>query len=89
MFSDYDPEMNTDYEYKYALIMTLIWLLFQAHKCPDKALAQKMFLPLAERMTKKFVEDGKIEAEAGKIKLNCLQLQIMHYTFDSKSSFGS
>lgn len=40
--------------------------LFQAHNCTDKALAQKMFLPLAERMTKKFVEDGKIEAEAGK-----------------------
>ena len=41
-------------------------ILFQAHNCADQNLARKMFLPLAERMTKKYVEDKKIEAEAGK-----------------------
>ena len=31
----------------------------------DEKLAKTMFLPLAERMTQKYVTDGKIEAEAG------------------------
>ena len=34
-----------------------------------------MFLPLAERMTKKYVDDGKIEAEAGKTGFACISLK--------------
>ena len=37
---------------------------FQAHTS-DSKLAQTMFLPLAERMTQKYVKDDRIEAEAG------------------------
>ena len=29
-------------------------------------LAKSMFLPLAERMTKKYVEEGRVNAEAGR-----------------------
>jgi len=33
-----------------------------------------MFLPLAERMTKKFVDDGRIEAEAGRWTTSHIEL---------------
>jgi len=35
----------------------------QAHG--DKKLGPVMYLPLAEKMTLKYIEDGKLEAEAG------------------------
>ncbi len=41
-----------------------MFLLLQAHVADDK-LAQTMFLPLAEKMTLKYVTENKIEAEAG------------------------
>ena len=37
--------------------------LLQAHKDPN--MGKKMFLPLAEKMTQKYIKDDKIEAEAG------------------------
>ena len=40
-------------------------IVMQAHFADEK-LAQTMFLPLAERMTLKYVTDNKIEAEAGR-----------------------
>ncbi|XP_052801736.1 N-alpha-acetyltransferase 25, NatB auxiliary subunit-like [Mya arenaria] len=51
------PQKNP---YYFWAVMSIV---MQAHSSPHD-LAQKMFLPLAERMTKKFVEDDKIEAEA-------------------------
>ena len=42
----------------------------QAHNCTDSNLSKKMFLPLAEKMTKKYVDEGKIEAEAGTVELD-------------------
>lgn len=39
----------------------------KAHGAEDK-LAKTMFLPLAEKMTLKYVDDDKIEAEAGNWK---------------------
>ncbi|KAL8619116.1 hypothetical protein ACOMHN_019388 [Nucella lapillus] len=38
--------------------------VMQAHSCPDSRLAKTMYLPLAERMTKKYVDEDKIDAEA-------------------------
>lgn len=38
----------------------------------DEKLAKQMLLPLAERMTEKFVTDNRIEAEAGKQSLYIL-----------------
>ncbi|KAK7505933.1 hypothetical protein BaRGS_00002655, partial [Batillaria attramentaria] len=38
--------------------------VMQAHSSPDPKLAKTMYLPLAERMTKKYMDEGKIEAEA-------------------------
>ncbi|KAK7088103.1 N-alpha-acetyltransferase 25, NatB auxiliary subunit-like [Littorina saxatilis] len=38
--------------------------IMQAHSSPDPKLAKTMYLPLAERMTKKYVDEGKIDAEA-------------------------
>ncbi len=31
-----------------------------------------MFLPLAERMTKKYITEGKVEAEAGRTEFFCV-----------------
>ena len=42
-------------------------LSHQAHSSPDPRLAKTMYLPLAERMTKKYVDEDKIDAEAGEI----------------------
>ncbi|ESO95376.1 hypothetical protein LOTGIDRAFT_215027 [Lottia gigantea] len=39
-------------------------IVMQAHTAPDKKLSEKMYLPLAERMTSKYIKDDKIEAEA-------------------------
>ncbi|XP_076434680.1 N-alpha-acetyltransferase 25, NatB auxiliary subunit-like isoform X2 [Babylonia areolata] len=38
--------------------------VMQAHSSPDPKLAKTMYLPLAERMTKKYVDEDKIDAEA-------------------------
>lgn len=40
-------------------------IVMQAYTSGDQNLASNMFLPLAERMSKKYVDEGKIEAEAG------------------------
>ena len=61
------------YFHLFSACMTYIWFekmllkfsFLQAHNCSDANLSKKMFLPLAERMTKKYVDEGKIEAEAG------------------------
>jgi len=53
--------------------LTNIYVTPQAHNSPDE-LAKKMFLPLAERMTKKFVDDGRIEAEAGRWTTSHIEL---------------
>ncbi|XP_050408491.1 N-alpha-acetyltransferase 25, NatB auxiliary subunit [Patella vulgata] len=39
-------------------------IVMQAHTSPDKKLSEKMYLPLAERMTEKYIKDDNIEAEA-------------------------
>ena len=41
------------------------WLLSQAHESPDSKIVQVMYLPLAERLMEKYVEEKKVEAEAG------------------------
>lgn len=60
--------------------------MFQAKNSEEK-IAQKVMLPLAERMVKKFIDEGKIEAEQEiqlflmilemqvTIFLNCLNIQ--------------
>ena len=58
----------------------MLWMcgIGQAQNAEEK-LAKSMFLPLAERMARKYVEEKKIEAEAGgsakagKIKTSCVQ----------------
>ena len=47
-------------------------LVMQAHL--DKNLAEKMYLPLADRMVTKYVDDEKIEAEA-EVQLYLIILQ--------------
>ncbi len=47
--------------YYFWAIMSIV---MQAHGAEEK-LAKTMFLPLAERMTQKYVSEEKIEAEAG------------------------
>ena len=42
----------------------------------EEKLAKTMFLPLAERMSQKYVTDGKIEAEAGTI-LTFMQIRYL------------
>lgn len=44
---------------------------FQANSADEK-LAKQMLLPLAERMTEKFITDNRIEAEAGKFSLHSI-----------------
>ena len=43
------------------------WLPSQAHESPDSKIVQVMYLPLAERLMEKYVEEKKVEAEAGMI----------------------
>jgi N-terminal acetyltransferase B complex non-catalytic subunit len=51
-------------------------VVMQAHKTDDK-LAKSVVLPLAERMVKKFVSDGKIEAEQEvQLYLMILEMQV-------------
>lgn len=51
----------------YGLIILLLFISFlQAHTAQDPKLAKGMYLPLAERMTLKYIKEDKIEAEAGK-----------------------
>ncbi|XP_046361388.2 N-alpha-acetyltransferase 25, NatB auxiliary subunit-like [Haliotis rufescens] len=52
------PQKNP---YYFWAVMSII---MQAHSATDKKLATSMYLPLAERMTKKYVTEGKVEAEA-------------------------
>ncbi|KAL4223710.1 N-alpha-acetyltransferase 25 [Mactra antiquata] len=59
--------------YYFWAIMSIV---MQARNCTDKNLAQKMFLPLAERMTKKFVDEGKVEAEA-EVQMYLIILELM------------
>lgn len=47
-------------------------MTLQAHS--DSKLAKTMYLPLAERMTKKYIEEGKIDAEAGKSLLQVFEI---------------
>lgn len=51
-------------------------IVMQAHST-SKDIAQKMLLPLAERMTEKFVKSEKIEAEA-EVQLYLLILELEH-----------
>lgn len=51
-------------------------IVMQAHSA-TKDIAQKMLLPLAERMTEKFVKSEKIEAEA-EVQLYLLILELEH-----------
>ncbi|CAM1320983.1 NAA25 (predicted), partial [Pycnogonum litorale] len=53
-------------------------IVMQAHSSDEK-LAKSMFLPLAQKMTEKIVNDGKIEAEAEvELYLMILRLQDKH-----------
>ncbi|PVD31460.1 hypothetical protein C0Q70_06872 [Pomacea canaliculata] len=48
--------------------------VMQAHS--DSKLAKTMYLPLAERMTKKYIEEGKIDAEAAEVLLYLMVLEL-------------
>ncbi|XP_052072729.1 N-alpha-acetyltransferase 25, NatB auxiliary subunit-like [Mytilus californianus] len=62
------PQKNP---YYFWAIMSIV---MQSHT--DKRLAATMFLPLADRMTKKYVEEGKINAEA-EVQLYLIILELM------------
>ena len=43
--------------------------LFQGLMAADEKLGKTMFFPLAERMVVKFINENKVDAEAGIVKL--------------------
>lgn len=51
--------------YFYNLLFAFEKIVFFQANVADEKLAKQMLLPLAERMTEKFVTDNRIEAEAG------------------------
>ncbi|KAJ8312970.1 hypothetical protein KUTeg_010343 [Tegillarca granosa] len=64
------PQKNP---YYFWAIMSIV---MQAHTCKDSKLAKTMFLPLAERMTQKFINDGKVNAEA-EVQLYLIVLELL------------
>jgi len=51
-------------------------IVLQAQNAEDQALSKKMYLPLAEKMIEKHINDGKIEAEA-EVRLYLLVLNLL------------
>ncbi|KAK3084712.1 hypothetical protein FSP39_017808 [Pinctada imbricata] len=66
-------------------------IVMQGQSSKDAKLAKNMFLPLAERMTKKYVEEGKVNAEA-EVQLYLIILELMEKWEDAlklvKGSLG-
>ncbi|XP_064612793.1 N-alpha-acetyltransferase 25, NatB auxiliary subunit-like [Liolophura sinensis] len=54
-------------------------IVMQAHSTKDKKLSHTMFLPLAERMTQKYVKEEKIEAEA-EVQMYLIILELLGHT---------
>ncbi|KAL3858112.1 hypothetical protein ACJMK2_012723 [Sinanodonta woodiana] len=64
------PQKNP---YYFWAIMSIV---MQAHNCKDPKLSKTMYLPLAERMTEKYVKESKIEAEA-EVRLYLIILELL------------
>jgi len=58
------------------LFWGIMSIVLQAQNAEDQALSKKMYLPLAEKMIEKHINDGKIEAEA-EVRLYLLVLNLL------------
>ena len=60
--------------------MYVIYLFVrQGLSSADKKLSNTMFLPLAERMTKKYIDDGKVSAEEEVELMFILNFRLIDY----------